>query len=301
MLELGNVCNLHCKMCPREYTYGQVMDKGFMDLENAYKIIDEIYPFLDSIGLTGLGETFLYPHLLEVVKYIKQKKKSIIITVSTNAHIKNYIDIADKLIPYIDNIQFSVDGIGKTYENIRPNTSFDEIRRNIEHTVKKGKTTTFMINCVVMPENYKGMGNIVRFADELNIKFVNFNTASIASNPSVSRSYYDFFQSEEFKKEVEKLAILSKEFPHIEITGLEQKGSLTFQDCTFPWEYPYITWNGYYVPCCGKPFPKLLNFGNVFEEGVMNVLNSEKARAFRKAWQANKPPRFCHNCQFTEI
>ena len=96
MLELGNVCNLHCKMCPREHTYGQVMDKGFMDLENAYKIIDEIYPFLDSIGLTGLGETFLYPHLLEVVKYIKQKKKSIIITVSTNAHIKNYIDIADK-------------------------------------------------------------------------------------------------------------------------------------------------------------------------------------------------------------
>ena len=67
MIELGNQCNLHCIMCPREFQYGKEMDKGYMPLERAKQIIDEMYPYLDSIGLTGLGETMLYPHLLDVV------------------------------------------------------------------------------------------------------------------------------------------------------------------------------------------------------------------------------------------
>ena len=93
---------------------------------------------------------------------------------------------------------------------------------------------------------------------------------------------------------------LSNQFQDMEVTGMDYPRDATFRDCIFPWEYPYITWDGYYVPCCGKPFPKLLNFGNVFEQGVMPVLNSPKAQAFRRAWQQNTPPAFCHNCQLTD-
>lgn len=299
MVELGNVCNLHCLMCPREYEYGKEMDKGFMPLERAIGIIDEIYPYLDSIGLTGLGETIMYPHLLEVVKYIKQKKKSIIITVSTNAHFRNYQTAIAPILPYVDNIQFSVDGIGEVYETIRPNTSFQSIKDNIRYTMQACKGVTYMLNCVVMPENYQDMQNIVSFAKEMDISYVNFNCASIASRPQMDRSYYDFFLSEAYLQAVEEVKRFSQQFHDMEVTGLDYPVDATFHDCIFPWEYPYITWDGYYVPCCGKPFPKLLNFGNVFEHGVMAVLNSPKAQSFRRAWQQNNPPTFCHNCQLT--
>ena len=299
MIELGNVCNLHCLMCPREYEYGKEMDKGFMPLGNAIKIIDEIYPYLDSIGLTGLGETIIYPHLLEVVKYIKKKKKSIIITISTNAHFKDYQSAVSPILPYVDNIQFSVDGTGMIYEKIRPNTSFQIIRDNIRYTMQTGKNVTYMLNCVVMPENYLDMKNIVSFARKMGILYVNFNCASIASRPRTDRSYYDFFLSEAYKQTVEEMKLFCRQFPDMEVTGLDYPTNATFRDCIFPWEYPYITWDGYYVPCCGKPFPKLLNFGNVFEQGVMPVLNGQKAQAFRRAWQQNTPPAFCHNCQLT--
>ena len=56
------------------------MNQGFMKPEQVYKIVDEIYPYLDSIGLTGLGETFLYPELLEVCKYIKEKRKDLVMS-----------------------------------------------------------------------------------------------------------------------------------------------------------------------------------------------------------------------------
>ncbi len=299
MIELGNVCNLHCLMCPREHDYGKEMDKGFMPLERAIRIIDEMYPYLDSIGLTGLGETIMYPHLLEVVKHIKEKKKSIIITLSTNAHFRDYQSAITPILPFVDNIQFSVDGIGKVYETIRPNTSFHTIRDNILYTMQTAKDVTFMLNCVVMPENYHDMQNVVSFAREMGILYVNFNCASIAARPQMDRSYYDFFLSETYQQATEEVKRFSRQFHDMEVTGLDYPRDATFHDCIFPWEYPYITWDGYYVPCCGKPFPKLLNFGNVFEQGVMPVLNSTKAQAFRRAWQQNTPPAFCHNCQLT--
>lgn len=302
MIELGNVCNLHCLMCPREYQYGKEMDKGFMPLDKAKAIIDEMLPYMDSIGLTGLGETLLYPHLLEVLKYIKKRKPSVIVTISTNAHFKGYWEKMQPLLPYLDNVQFSVDGVGEVYETIRPNTCFEEISANIEKTVYSAKHIQFMLNFVISKLNYKDMFNVVEFANKNNIHYVNFNCMSIASMPEKSRSYYLFFQSDEFKETCEEVRRQAAAFDDLEVTGLQYPDNGQFHDCNFPWEYPYITWDGYYVPCCGKPFPKLLNFGNVFTDGgVMAVLNSKKAQAFRVLWQKNSAPQFCHNCQLVNF
>jgi MoaA/NifB/PqqE/SkfB family radical SAM enzyme len=74
MLELSAHCNIHCTVCPREYGYGREMDKGYMPAPKAMGIIDQLWPYLDSIGLTGMGETFLYQDLEAIVDYIRKKK-----------------------------------------------------------------------------------------------------------------------------------------------------------------------------------------------------------------------------------
>jgi len=73
MLELGNRCNLHCIICPREYRYGKNMDQGFMPLDRAYKVVDELYPYLDSIGLTGLRNTIVSAYVGSGTIYQKEK------------------------------------------------------------------------------------------------------------------------------------------------------------------------------------------------------------------------------------
>lgn len=300
MIELGNVCNLHCTMCPREHDFGKKMAVGFMAVEKAKQIIDQMYPYLDSCGLTGLGETFLYPHILEIAQYIKTKKKSIIITVSTNGHFRGFREAIEPVLPYIDNIQFSIDGIGKTYDKIRAGASFQEVAKNIRFVMEKGKDTTCMLNCVVSPENYFQMADVVDFAHDLGVMYVNFNCVSIAAQPTVGRSFYEFFKSQEYLSAVKTMRRKTSEWKNMEITGPYFPENPSFKDCGYPWEYPYITWDGYYVPCCGKPFPKLLHFGNVFEADVMSVLNSEEAQKFRRLWQKNIAPSFCHNCQLTD-
>jgi len=79
MLEVTNHCNLRCITCPREYLYGHEMAKGFMPIEQLKKVVDEAYPYVDSIGLTGLGETLMYKQIEEAVDYIRTKNEGIII------------------------------------------------------------------------------------------------------------------------------------------------------------------------------------------------------------------------------
>ena len=95
MIEVTNHCNLKCITCAREYLFGDQMDKGFMEFEKLKKIVDEAYPYIDSIGLTGLGETFLYKDIINAVNYIKSKSEGIIVSCSINAHLNNSVDIVN--------------------------------------------------------------------------------------------------------------------------------------------------------------------------------------------------------------
>ena len=297
MLELGNRCNLHCVICPREYQYGKAMDQGFMPLENVYAIIDELYPYLDSIGLTGLGETLLYPQLMEVLQYIKSKRKNIIITISTNANFMGCVEKIKPLLPYIDNVQFSVDGIGDVYEKIRPNTHFDDIANNIRQIISLGKSSSiFMLNMVITRENYQDVSKVVSFAKSIGIEYINFNRINLASISEIDHEdYHQFFHSHEYLDTISILKALKQSFPGITLPDAsDTKGE--FKNCNFMWKHQYITWNGFVVPCCAKPFPKEMNFGNVFDDGVMSVLNGKKMQAWRKLWQQNITPAFCNNC-----
>jgi radical SAM protein with 4Fe4S-binding SPASM domain len=55
------------------------------------------------------------------------------------------------------------------------------------------------------------------------------------------------------------------------------------------------------TPCCAKPFPKELNFGNVFETSLMECLNSDGYRKFRKLWYRNETPDFCKKCHVVDL
>jgi len=222
MLEVTNRCNLKCITCPREYDLGKAMDKGEMDLDMLKRIIDEVSPYIDSIGLTGLGEPFLYKNLVEAVHYIRNKNRGVIITVSTNAHVHG-----------IDHVCFTL-----------------------------------------------------------------FNLAAVTGYET---PYYRFFASTEFQEELDNLKNSAKKYPGIDIAVWDQNTPPGFRKCHFPWSHFYITWDGFLVPCCAKPFPKELNFGNVFQSGVMNCLNDPAFRDFRKMWYKNQTPPFCTRCHMIDL
>ena len=303
MLELTNHCNLSCTICPREYKYGKEMDKGTMNLESAEKIIDEVWPYLDSIGLTGMGETFLYKEIAEIVHYIRKKNKGIIISVSTNAVVPDFIEKVRGLLGEIDTIQVSVDGFYDVYEKIRKNSSFITLDNNLRilSGMAKNTGTDIMLNMVVTEENFRQMSELVKYGKEIEVKYVDFTLLNLVSVTDPERSYYRFYQSDEFLGAVEELDEIIKRTPEVLVTERNFRTENSFRKCPFPWTHFYISWNGFIPPCCAKPFPKELNFGNINYSTLIDILNSDSYRNFRKLWFNNTPPDFCNKCHFIDI
>lgn len=303
MIELTNQCNLRCTTCPREYDYGKAMDRGYIGMDQAKKIIDELWPYLDSIGLTGMGETMMYKDIEEVVDYIHAKNPGIIISISTNAMLPGFIDRIAPLIGKIDTIQVSIDGLGEVYEKIRLNAGFEMLDQNLRKLAHlcRDTRTDLMLNMVVTKENYHQMAGLVDYAGKTGISYMDFTLFNLASVTDIPASYYRFYKSKEFLRAVDDLeeAIAGKS--EVIVTNRNFKTDNGFRKCPFPWTHFYICWDGYITPCCAKPFPKELNFGNVFERGVMKVLNSEGFREFRRMWFRNETPAFCEKCHFIDV
>jgi len=274
-----------------------------MDIENAKKIIDEVYPYLDSIGLTGMGETFMYKQLEEVVDYIKNKNKGIIISVSTNAVLPNFIEKAKNLIGKIDTIQISIDGLNEVYNSIRLGSNFKRLESNIKLLTElcNNSSTDLMLNMVVTKENYKQMPNLVKYADNVGVKYMDFTLFNLASVTGYSLDYYKFYETQDFLEIVSELENVIKNTENVLVTERNFNTQNSFQKCPFPWTHFYVTQDGYVPPCCAKPFPKEKHFGNASNNSLIALLNSNDFMSWRKLWFNNITPDFCNKCHFVNI
>lgn len=297
MVELTNLCNLKCITCPREYSFGAQMDKGMMDLELFKSIIDEVGSTLDSLGLTGLGETFLYKDLISAVDYVRDQYPHILLFVSINAHLPKSVEIASKLRGKIDTLQVSMDGLGETYDTVRLGGSFDTFDVNFRQIVQlmQGSQTGIVLNAVIVAENFRQMADMIEYAGSLGLRSLNMTPVNLASMPDAQGFKLDFLQTAEFKMSWQRAVEVAKEYPELEWTA-PNFGSLgSMGMCSYLYNHFYVTWDGKMPPCCAKPFPKEFSYGSV-RDGVMNTINSEIAQNFRNEWHRDQIPSFCHQC-----
>lgn len=303
MLEVTNHCNLGCITCPREYGYGHEMDKGTIEISRMFKVIDEVAPYIDSIGLTGLGETLLYKKLEETLRYIKAKNKGIQTFISTNAHIPNAANYIERLAPFLDTVQISIDGVHSVYEQVRLKsdyTFFIETTRQIK-AVCDANNVAVMFNFVAIKENFRQMKDVVEVAVTLGVQHVNITPVNLSSITAWSKEYYEMFHSQEFADELKTAYDLANHSGTVTLSIWDVKKKNEFKKCHLPWNHFYISWDGWMTPCCAKPFPKELNFGNVFDTSLMACLNSKKYRAFRQMWYDNVTPDFCSKCHVIDL
>lgn len=299
MLEVTNNCQLKCKMCAREHEYGEEMDCGFMDIDKAKKFLDKYAKYFNRIALTGLGEPLLYPKLIELADYIKKSNKGIAIFVSINAQLPNLTPKLHALVPYVDTLQVSLDGVDEVYDKIRVNGDSKVVIENIKTLVGLQKEHDFnlLVNTVVFEDNYKSMADIVELTNELGVQELIFNTIN---QVAYKKPWHDssMYHSPEFEEECQKAELKAKELG-LQFTFNKHSKDVFFSDCPYLWGHLTVTWDGYLVPCCAKPFPKLMNFGNIFEKPLLECVNHKDLVAFRELSNKNKPPKFCDNCHYT--
>jgi spiro-SPASM protein len=132
-------------MCPRDKTNRQTI---FMSKNDYNKIIDDISLWCEDavICISGMGEPFLHPDILELIDYTIHKNGLKLIVETSGLHFSR--EIADKILKIFNNslhIIFSCESIdSEHYKKIRGKDNFREVEANIDYYISKQRDNTFI-------------------------------------------------------------------------------------------------------------------------------------------------------------
>jgi MoaA/NifB/PqqE/SkfB family radical SAM enzyme len=283
------------------------MNMGHTDLQKAKRVIDETFQNISHITLSIMGETLLYPHLREITEYIKGKNKGLKIFLATNASLPRAAEIVETIADNIDSLMISIDGIGDVFEKVRKGSNYDTFINNVKDisVISSRSNFSFMLNMVVLKENYHQMPDVVTLANKLNASNLNFTPVNLAVN-DWDLSYYNFYLTEEFQQKLSATIRLAQHegvqisyplFMHFPSCFPQTDNSTNgVAHCYNILSALTITWEGYLVPCCVWPFPKRVHFGNVFDSGVEACVTGDARNRFLSMINRGIVPDFCERC-----
>lgn len=208
-LYLSGRCNLNCRHCwiNPEFTGQEQKDGGinYPDLKKA--IIEAREVGLSSVKLTG-GEPFLYEHILDLMKWLKENALGI--DIETNGTLIGEEEAQVMKDCGVSNIAVSLDGsTAEIHEAMRKvDGCFARAVNGIKKAVERGLNLQIIFS--VWKKNEKDLENTVLLAKELGAKSFKINIVSYTSRGEKMKERGELLSLEEVLGLREPVRALSK-------------------------------------------------------------------------------------------
>lgn len=279
-LDFSTICQLECFLCPTGNKINRkgIIGEGYLKFKDFKKFIDD-NPNIKEIETSNYGEIFLNPELDKIIEYAFNKeiklyaRNGVNLNNITDENIKNLVRYNFK------EITISIDGAtNKTYKKYRKNGNFDKVIDNIKkiNEVKEKKNSEFpklIWQFIIFDYNMKEIFEAKKIADKLNMDFrVKLDWSKKEKN---GYKIEDIYSNKILRKIIKIDKIYNKNF------------------CLQVWNYPRINWNGDLLGCCVN---FKIDFGNVFKDGLYNIINRKKYRNFKQKILDEKKSLCCKNC-----
>lgn len=184
-IDLTNACNNNCIGCwcrsplLEDRIISEDVQKQTLPLDLVKSVLDECaFMGTTNIYLAGGGEPFMHPHIMDIVRHIKQL--GLTCHINTNFTLVDQ-DCAAELVEIgIDHLIISLwAASAEVYRRTHPNKSeetFKQLKESVAHTVqikKEGPPHITLYN-VIMNLNYHEVEAMVAFAAETGVNAVEF-------------------------------------------------------------------------------------------------------------------------------
>jgi len=254
-IEVTNRCNLNCTMCPRSFLNLPQEDMKYnIFLQILSKLKD-----VKKIWLTGWGEPFLHPNIIEMAKDII--KSGIKAGVTTNGILPENIRLEDLLI--FDEIMFSIESINAGCQYGHKDTrSINTIIKVLK--LRNGiKKPIIGIQSVFGGNNQNHILELIRWSKGIGADFLKIIPINIFHQDRLKQPDADV--TKDFFKKALKLGSNIKfrvDIPNIAmgdgILRVVYKIGIKFLiffnlHCLKPLNYLYVTLDGKISPCCELP------------------------------------------------
>jgi radical SAM protein with 4Fe4S-binding SPASM domain len=285
-IEPTNLCNLNCVMCTRH----NLRRYGNLTLEGLERIIEQI-PTVKAVKLQGMGEPMLNPWILPMAEYLRSRRIRVYAVMNGTI----LPDNLDAFLSAMNRIEYSIDSVdSKEYEIIRGIDSAKQVIENFRllcNARKEGHRTMISINCVLVCANESRIEKLFALAKDTHSDNINFY---FAQNWTVDGNCGGKRRNNGSTLEMaEAINKLSRKY---RMRAVIRKPISGLSNCKWAASGCYITWDGFVTPCCQRPDPDEINFGNINENDFSTIYCSPVYETFRKMILNGKEPRECSNC-----
>jgi len=266
-------CNLKCPECAIGGNFVS-RKKGWMTFIKFKLIADKIRPYCKYLYLHIWGEPMLNNDIYQMIEYASTFTRTNISTNGKSMTDKN----AEMLIRSgVNDIIVSIDGVSQNvYEKYRVGGSVQKAINSLKmlqyFNQKYGNKVHIIPQFIVMKHNHHEMNSFCKLTESIGLR-PQFKSPYIR-NPN---SCFSASDDPRFQRPC---------YP--DMTSLK----MAMRECGSVRNVFNILLDGTVVACC-HDYDSFTNFGNIFEQDVLDIWNSEKYKRFRWNVMSGKPPQFC--------
>ena len=269
-------CNLKCPECA---IGGGIVKrkKGMMSFDRFKIIADKIRPFAKYLYLHIWGEPMINKDIIKMIKYSSEFVRT---NIHTNGNSLTKKTAEELITSGVADLSISIDGFTQeVYEKYRVkgdvNKAFKQMETLYELNKKYGNPVNLSTQFIVFKHNHHEMNLFRNKCMALGIPFT-FKAPYLRKD--------SLFQESHIKKYTRKKS------PDLKTLKVDMSR------CENAKNVFTILLDGSVVLCC-YDHNRETYFGNIFEQDVLEIWNSEKFRSFRSSILEGNPPDFClNNC-----
>lgn len=291
-VDIGNVCNLRCPLCPTGYA-GLQRPQGLMRLPEFKIILEKIKPYAIEVVLHNWGEPFLNPDFLGIVRAAKAEGLGTATSSNLNLVHRGREYLHQVVDSGLDHLVASIDGTTQeVYETYRRGGNLDHVLSNLRELIayksKVGKRTPVIEwQFLMMRHNEHQAKDAKKMAQEIGVDRIRLTGAGLP---------FDELKNTELAAEWLPTDPVYRGYdPKIML----QRGYLYDERCFYLYRAMTVNPSGEVAPCCAIHHEKW-DFGNLIESSLDEVWNNAHYRASRALFSRQKYDASlktaCHSC-----
>jgi len=296
MLDASSACQLKCPSCPT----GQGMTLKTLGAKflkfTDFKILIDANPWIKAIELSNWGEFLLNPEIISILEY--GFKKNVVLQANCGVNLNTATDdVLEALVKYqVRGMAVALDGASDdTYKTYRVGGNFEKVIAHIR--VINGFKQRYKTDLPKLTWQFVAFGH-----NEHEIEKARNMATELHMDFRVKLSFGDLYTGEIFSpiKNRERIRRESGIDCADRQEYFEKHGEHYLQKitCAQLWENPQIHADGRLLGCSVN---YKQDYGNVFDEGLLECLNNEKINYARQMILGLKPPREdipCSTCVY---
>jgi radical SAM protein with 4Fe4S-binding SPASM domain len=291
-IDIGNVCNLRCPLCP---TGSRALQRpqGFMKLRDFEVVLEKVASHAVEIVLHNWGEPFLHPQLLEIVRTAKAAEVGTAVSTNLNLVNRDREFLREIVGSGLDHLVISVDGTTQdVYEIYRRGGHLEQAFTNLKELLacrQASGTRSPQIEWqfLVMRHNEHQIEDARRKAAELGVDRIRFTGAGLPfdelTNASLAKQWLP----------------RNPDYRDYDTGVIAERGWLHDEACFYLYRGMTVNPMGEVSPCCAIHHEKW-DFGNLLDSALDEIWNNDFYRASRALF-SRKPQHssletVCHQC-----